>query len=230
MIAAPFHAMGTEIELLVDATTGPAARSTPPRPSSTGSRRCSRASAPDSELSRLNRERLARRGPDLRRVLELALAARERTGGRFDPTVHDALVAAGYDRTFELVPADGRAGRAAAPRRRRRAHRRRRDRARRRASASTSAASARATPPSAPPNCSRRRSCLVNAGGDVAIRGGAGRSASRRPTAADARARPAAALATSGRDRRRWRRGGARAAPPDRPARPARRPRPISCA
>jgi FAD:protein FMN transferase len=29
--------------------------------------------------------------------------ARARTGGRFDPTVHDALVAAGYDRSFELL-------------------------------------------------------------------------------------------------------------------------------
>ena len=33
------------------------------------------------------------------------MAARQRTGGRFDPTVHDALVAAGYDRTFEEVRA-----------------------------------------------------------------------------------------------------------------------------
>ena len=31
----------------------------------------------------------------LARVVELALAARTRTGGRFDPTVHDALVEAG---------------------------------------------------------------------------------------------------------------------------------------
>jgi thiamine biosynthesis lipoprotein len=33
--------------------------------------------------------------------------ARERTGGLFDPTVHDALVAAGYDRTFDEVALDG---------------------------------------------------------------------------------------------------------------------------
>jgi thiamine biosynthesis lipoprotein len=44
-------------------------------------------------------------GPELLEVVELALDARERTGGRFDPTVHDAVVAVGYDRTFELVPA-----------------------------------------------------------------------------------------------------------------------------
>ncbi len=36
-------------------------------------------------------------------MVELALAAWERTGGRFDPCVHDALVAAGYDRTFAKV-------------------------------------------------------------------------------------------------------------------------------
>ena len=34
-------------------------------------------------------------------AVEAALAARERTGGRFDPTVLAALVAAGYDRSFD---------------------------------------------------------------------------------------------------------------------------------
>ena len=59
---------------------------------------------------------------DLAEVVGLALDAREQTGGRFDPTVHDALVAAGYDRTFDELP-DGRARRArpARVRRRRRA-------------------------------------------------------------------------------------------------------------
>ena len=51
------------------------------------------------------RRRLAAASPDLARVVELALAARERTDGRFDPTVHDAVVAAGYDRTFDDVTA-----------------------------------------------------------------------------------------------------------------------------
>jgi thiamine biosynthesis lipoprotein len=56
-----------------------------------------------SELSRLNAAGAIDAGDDLLAVVELALAAREKTGGRFDPTVHDALVAAGYDRTFELI-------------------------------------------------------------------------------------------------------------------------------
>ena len=60
---------------------------------------------PASDLSRLN----AAAGswtPVGRRLLEalrLALRAREDTAGRFDPTVLPALVAAGYDRSFELL-------------------------------------------------------------------------------------------------------------------------------
>jgi thiamine biosynthesis lipoprotein len=60
---------------------------------------------PDSQLSLLNRRGRLEAGPDLLTVVEAAVAARERTDGRFDPTVHDALVAAGYDRTFDLVAA-----------------------------------------------------------------------------------------------------------------------------
>jgi thiamine biosynthesis lipoprotein len=58
---------------------------------------------PESELSRLNAEGSIDPSPDLRAVVEAALRARERTSGRFDPTVHNALVAAGYDRSFELI-------------------------------------------------------------------------------------------------------------------------------
>jgi len=56
---------------------------------------------PESELSRLNRDGRIRPGPDLLRVTRLALAARTRTGGLFAPTVHDAVVSAGYDRSFD---------------------------------------------------------------------------------------------------------------------------------
>src|SRR6202007_1020879 len=60
-----------------------------------------------SELSELNRVGWVVAGPDLLRVTQLALDARERTRGRFDPTVHDALVACGYDRTFREVDEEG---------------------------------------------------------------------------------------------------------------------------
>jgi FAD:protein FMN transferase len=60
-----------------------------------------------SELSRLNAAGSLEVGEELLEVTTLALDARERTAGRFDPTVHDAVVAAGYDRTFaELRPDD----------------------------------------------------------------------------------------------------------------------------
>ena len=109
MILRSFRAMGTDVELLLDAEAGERAE-----------RALDRAEAefedleqvlsrfrPDSELSRLNRDgRSSAASPDLVRVVELALAAREATDGLFDPTVHDALVAAGYDRTFEEVPTE----------------------------------------------------------------------------------------------------------------------------
>jgi len=58
-----------------------------------------------SDLSRLNAAGGAWTAVDGRLVeaLRLALRAREDTGGRFDPTVLPALVAAGYDRSFEQL-------------------------------------------------------------------------------------------------------------------------------
>ena len=60
---------------------------------------------PSSDLSRLNREAGSWVVVDVRLVeaLRLALQARVATQGRFDPTVLPALVAAGYDRSFELL-------------------------------------------------------------------------------------------------------------------------------
>ena len=58
-----------------------------------------------SDLSPAERGR-GRVDPVDRRLVEalrLALRAREDTGGRFDPTVLPALVAAGYDRSFEQL-------------------------------------------------------------------------------------------------------------------------------
>ncbi len=68
---------------------------------------------PSSELSRLNAAGHAEVSTDLLRLITLAIAMRDATGGRFDPTVHEAMMAAGYDRPLHRLPAD--AGRAAAP-------------------------------------------------------------------------------------------------------------------
>jgi thiamine biosynthesis lipoprotein len=67
---------------------------------------------PDSELSRLN---AAAGKPvivsaDTFSVITSAVDAWQHTGGRFDPTIHDALCATGYDRTFADVADDGADG------------------------------------------------------------------------------------------------------------------------
>lgn len=99
-----FRAMGTEIELLVEADEATAALDAAEGEFHRLETLLSRFRS-DSELALLNTKGTLAPGPDLLRVVELALAAKERTGGRFDITVHDALVSAGYDRSFELVPA-----------------------------------------------------------------------------------------------------------------------------
>ena len=60
---------------------------------------------PDSDLSRLNAADGEWLVVDvrLREALVLSLRARDATNGRFDPTILPALVAAGYDRSFELL-------------------------------------------------------------------------------------------------------------------------------
>jgi thiamine biosynthesis lipoprotein len=62
---------------------------------------------PDSELSRLNRAkgRPFAASPLLFELVEAALAWRGRTGGIFDPTILQALIAYGYDRSFEYIAA-----------------------------------------------------------------------------------------------------------------------------
>ncbi len=73
---------------------------------------------PESELSRLN----ARAGETvavsatLANVLALALASAHESGGVYDPTILDALEAAGYDRSFEQVSDDARPVAPVAPR------------------------------------------------------------------------------------------------------------------
>jgi thiamine biosynthesis lipoprotein len=60
---------------------------------------------PNSELSRLNRAagRPFTASPLLFELVEAALAWRTRSGGIFDPTILKALIAYGYDRSFEDI-------------------------------------------------------------------------------------------------------------------------------
>jgi thiamine biosynthesis lipoprotein ApbE len=69
---------------------------------------CSRF-RPDSELAQLDQAdgRTVPVSPLLAEAVAVALRAAELTGGDVDPTVGEAIVAAGYDRDFTLIPADG---------------------------------------------------------------------------------------------------------------------------
>ena len=105
-----FRAMGTDVQLFLATEPDPLSKAL----LDGAEREFERLEAllsrfrPDSELSSLNEHGRIHASPDLLEVVELALDARTRTSGRFDPTVHDALVAAGYDRTFEEVAREGR--------------------------------------------------------------------------------------------------------------------------
>jgi FAD:protein FMN transferase len=68
---------------------------------------------PDSLVSRLNRAdgQPVSVDDETFALLALAVHAWRETGGRFDPTVHDALVAAGYDRSFDQFDPTAPAGR-----------------------------------------------------------------------------------------------------------------------
>jgi thiamine biosynthesis lipoprotein len=161
---------------------------------------------PDSELSLLNAAGTLTVGPDLLAVTRASLAARERSHGRFDPTVHDALVAAGYDRSFELVAPVGDGGPAPS----------------RRCAGRVDVEGSRITlgpgvhldlggiakgyaVDRAAAILAEAGPCLVNAGGDLVARGG------RWPVGLEdtdlVLELDEGAIATSGRDRRRWRRG-----------------------
>ena len=203
-----FRAMGTDIELIVDAeSTGnalDAAAAEFERLESLLSR-----FRETSELSQLNRSGSIAAGPDLRRVVELALDARTRTGGRFDPTVHDAVVSAGYDRTFSELPPDAAedAGPAVPAGGEVRLERDRitlADGVRidlggiGKGYAAERAAELLAT---AGP-------CLVNAGGDIATRGGSWPVGVETGSGTITLELTGGSLATSGCDRRTWRRAG----------------------
>lgn len=108
MLRHEFRAMGTTIELLLEADQGERAQSALHAVEEEFERLEAMLTRfrPSSELSQLNREGRVVAPPDLERVVALALEARERSGGRFDPTVHDAVSQAGYDRSFELVASE----------------------------------------------------------------------------------------------------------------------------
>jgi thiamine biosynthesis lipoprotein len=202
-----FRAMGTEIELFVDAEGADDALDAAEREFHRLESLLSRF-RDDSELSGLNRDGSIDAGPDLLRVVELALTARERTDGRFDPTVHDAVVSAGYDRTFAAVPADGADAGAAVPAGG--AVRIHGNRIELPAGVRIDLggigkgyAAERAAEPLATAG-----PCLVNAGGDIATRGGSWPVGVATGDGTLTLELSGHALATSGRDRRTWRRGG----------------------
>jgi thiamine biosynthesis lipoprotein len=202
-----FRAMGTDIELLVEAEGANDALDAAEGEFHRLEALLSRF-RDDSELSQLNRDGSIDAGPDLLRVVELALAARERTSGRFDPTVHDAVVAAGYDRTFDELPADGAGELVPVP-----------------AGGGVRIegcrielepgvridlggigkgyAAERAAEPLATAG-----PCLVSAGGDIATRAGSWPVGVETEGGTITLELSGRALATSGQDRRTWRRGG----------------------
>jgi thiamine biosynthesis lipoprotein len=206
MLRRSFQAMGTEVELLLATPNGVApvrALDAAEREVLRLERLCSRFD-PRSALSELNRSG-SLVCAELAVLVRTALTAREETGGLFDPTVHDAVRAAGYDRTFGDVAPDGPGPPVAAAcggdvrvegDRVVLADGVRLDLggiAKGYAVDRACALLAQAGP------------CLVNAGGDLAVHGASWPvGLDGGPTLALA----AGAIATSGRDRRRWRRGG----------------------
>lgn len=62
---------------------------------------------PDSEISRLNASGSHRVSEETRALVHLAVEACDATGGLFDPTILDALIASGYDRSFEVLDPSG---------------------------------------------------------------------------------------------------------------------------
>jgi thiamine biosynthesis lipoprotein len=208
-----FDAMGTWVECLVDTGPGPAVRAAFRDVELEFERLEAMLSRfrSDSELSRLNRDRSIVASEELRELVELSLLARDQTGGRFDPTLHDALCAAGYDRTFADIaggaPAEVRASGGGqikiqgdrielGPG----------------ASLDVGGIAKGYTADRCVNMLAAQGPALVNAGGDLAISDPL--SSGAWPVAVDVPGRPLTlalergGLATSGRDRRRWRSDG----------------------
>lgn len=207
-----FPAMGTRVEVLLEAAPTSAARAALARVRAEFERLEAIFSRfrPDSELSRLNEAGSIEAGTELLAVVRLALAARERTAGRFDPTLHDALVAAGYDRTFDELDEHAAPRPAPDPSRSRDVAIRGR---RIQLGPGVRLDLGGIVKGYAADRCTQQLAplgpCLVNAGGDLAVAGA--RSAGPWPVAVDlpdgrlTLAVASGGLATSGCDRRRWR-------------------------
>ncbi len=201
-----FQAMGTQIELLSVADEAGAAFDAAEAEFHRLEASMTRF-RPDSELSALNEAGTLVAERDLLEVVRLAVDGRERTDGRFDPTVHDAVAGAGYDRTFDDLPDDGPPPKSGRP-----------------CGGEVRISGSRIdlgegvkldlggigkgyAAERAASLLAEAGPCLVNAGGDVALRGTAwpiGVETSDGPVTL---ALENGALATSGRDRRTWRRG-----------------------
>jgi thiamine biosynthesis lipoprotein len=168
---------------------------------------------PDSELSRLNATGTIDASEEMLAVVKLALDARERTHGRFDPTLHDALVAAGYDRTFADIDETAPGRPAPDPRDPRDVVVRGR---RVELAPGVRIDLGGIVKGYAADRCAEQLAplgpCLVNAGGDLAVSGA--RSDGPWTVGVDlphgelTLGLASGGLATSGRDRRRWRRAG----------------------
>jgi len=207
-----FGAMGTDVLLLLDdrGDDAPGALDAAEAEVRRLERVASRFDA-GAELALWNRAGGGAVSADLLRLIRRARALREETGGRFDPTVLGAVCAAGYDRTLAQVAPDGPA---APP-----------------AVAGGPIAIDEVTGAVHAPGgldlggiakgwAAERVAdllgvtgpCLVSIGGDIAVRGR--RAGGPWPVAVDHGDQVRViglhrgAMATSGTDRRRWRRGG----------------------
>jgi len=213
-----FHAMGTDFEILLEADLGAKSLASLQMAEAEIRRLDALLTRfrPESELSKLNRHGTLTGSLDLVTVVDLALAGRALTNGRFDPTVHDAIVEAGYDRSFEQLAPDRDepepfvaqpcGGGVAVDLERR---------------------TIRLDPgvridlggigkgyavDRACDILARTGPCLVNAGGDLAVRGSLGGGpwpvGVETPSGTVTLGLEGGAIATSGRDLRRWRKGG----------------------
>lgn len=223
--AARFHALGTEVEVLVTQPAQLADTVTHIRRRFDLIDRTFSRFRPDSELTRLEWLSGVRQPASalFLELLEFALRAARDTDGWFDPTIRDALEAAGYDRSIEQLETDGPGpSRPASPAGQWASITYDRDRhwvcvpagVRLDFGGIGKGFAVDDALRTLPPDCG---GVLLNAGGDLAIRGPAPAEGWRIDVAAEAGtpvetsvALVAGAIATSGLGRRRWRRNGVR--------------------